>query len=51
MIVRQGEGYPYEAGGTGQGKITTVSLAASGAYPVGLGNKNTNCTTVAGCHQ
>jgi predicted CXXCH cytochrome family protein len=50
MIVRQGEGAPYEAGGTGQGKIATVSLAASGSYPVTSANKNANCTTAPGCH-
>jgi predicted CXXCH cytochrome family protein len=54
MIVLRNEGAPYEAGGTGSGKIInipTVNLPASGTYPVGVINKNANCTTVAGCHQ
>jgi len=50
MIVRQGEGAPYEAGGANQGKITLVNLAASNFYAATLANKNVNCSTVAGCH-
>ena len=51
MVVRQGEGAPYEAGWTNGGKIVTVNLTGSGAYPVGSANRNSNCTTVNGCHQ
>jgi hypothetical protein len=54
MIVLRNEGAPYEAEGTVSGKIInipTVNLPASGTYPVGVINKNANCTTVAGCHQ
>lgn len=50
MIVRQGEEIPYEAGVVnGQGKITAVSLPASGSYQTT--KATTDCTTVAGCHQ
>ncbi len=51
LIVVKGDGAPYEAGGTGQGKITSISLPGSGAYQVGSANKDVNCLTVAGCHQ
>jgi hypothetical protein len=49
MIVVRGEGAPYEAGGTNQGKINSAPLNASGSYNA---TKTTpDCTTVAGCHQ
>lgn len=53
MVVLQGEGAPYEAGGTNQGKIAGLvgALPASGSYAVGVGNKNATCNTVNGCHQ
>ncbi len=48
LIVVQNEGAPYEAGGTGQGKITNALLATAGTYST---YKTTpDCTTVVGCH-
>ncbi len=51
MIVKQNDGDPYEAGGTGAGKIKTVTLTGAGAYVPGFANRDLNCTTVNGCHQ
>jgi predicted CXXCH cytochrome family protein len=48
LIVQRNEGAPYEAGGTGQGKISAAPLTASGNYQTT--KTTTDCTTVAGCH-
>lgn len=49
MVVFQGDGAPYEAGGLNSGLILpTTILPASGNYsPI----KTDNCSTVNGCHQ
>ena len=48
FVVQMNEGAPYEAGGTGQGKIQSAPLAAPGFYQTT--KATTDCTTVAGCH-
>ena len=58
MVIVNGEGAiygaQYEAGGVGQGRIASIVggvLPASGQYVDGMANRNSNCTTVNGCHQ